>query len=227
MLSERPRATTQLRTRLKNLASLSTVYQDDKPYKDKKFAMVVDESIAINGQKLLLTLVVPSEHQGRPLRHEDVTVLDMKRVKMYLALKPVDVSVILGNNPEMTRKFWYEDFMLFASSANVYVEMLREKIIPQGEIKESLEMFLKHEYKCSAFYLDNLEDFKVLKENGLYDIFIEEYLSKDFVCNNPGEKCHKTDFYISLIQRGVISDRLIKFYQSLSKEQSLIHWKTG
>ena len=50
----------------------------------------------------------------------------------------------------------------------------------------------------------------MLKENGLYDIFIEEYLSKDIVCNNPGEKCHKTDFYISLIQRGGISDKLIK-----------------
>lgn len=134
----------------------------------------------------------------------------LKRVKMYLALKPADVSVILGNNPEMTRKFWYEDFMLFASSANVYVEMLRAKMIPQGEIKESLNMFLKHEYKRNAFYLDNPEDFNVLKENGLYDIFIEEYLSEDFVCNNPGEKCHKTDFYISLIKRGSISDKLIK-----------------
>lgn len=134
----------------------------------------------------------------------------LKRVKMYLALKPADVSVILGNNPEMTRKFWYEDFMLFASSANVYVEMLRAKMIPQGEIKESLNMFLKHEYKRNAFYLDNPEDFNVLKENGLYDIFIEEYLSEDFVCNNPGEKCHKTDFYISLIKRGGISDKLIK-----------------
>lgn len=134
----------------------------------------------------------------------------LKRVKMYLALKPADVSVILGNNPEMTRKFWYEDFMLFASSANVYVEMLRAKMIPQGEIKESLNMFLKHEYKRNAFYLDNPEDFNVLKENGLYDIFIEEYLSEDFVCNNPGEKCHKTDFYISLIKRGGIFDKLIK-----------------
>lgn len=134
----------------------------------------------------------------------------LKRVKMYLALKPADVSVILGNNPEMSRKFWYEDFMLFASSANVYVEMLRAKMIPQGEIKESLNMFLKHEYKRNAFYLDNPEDFNVLKENGLYDIFIEEYLSEDFVCNNPGEKCHKTDFYISLIKRGGISDKLIK-----------------
>ena len=129
---------------------------------------------------------------------------------MYLALKPADVSVVLGNNPEMTRKFWYEDFMLFASCANVYVEMLRAKMIPQGEIKESLDMFLKHEYKRSAFRVDSQEDFNVLKENGIYDIFIEEYLSKEFVCDNPREKCYKTDFYISLIQRGGITDKLIK-----------------
>lgn len=120
------------------------------------------------------------------------------------------IAFILGNNPEMIRKFWYEDFILFASSANVYVEMLRAKMIPKSEIKESLEMFLKHEYKRSAFYVDSPENFNVLKENGLYDIFIEEYLSKDFICNNPSEKCYKTDFYISLIHRGGISDKLIK-----------------
>lgn len=60
-----------------------SVYQDDQPCKVKKFAMVVDESIAINGQKLLLTLGFPSEHQGRPLRHEDVTVLDMSVSKSF------------------------------------------------------------------------------------------------------------------------------------------------
>ncbi|MCI6551918.1 MAG: hypothetical protein MR450_13855 [Prevotella sp.] len=63
-----------------------SVYQDDQPYKDKKFAMVVDESIAINGQKLLLTLGVPSEHQSRPLRHEDVTVLDMSVTRVSMAM---------------------------------------------------------------------------------------------------------------------------------------------
>lgn len=157
--------------------------------------------------QLLHDLLMDERHKTKVI---SLLTGKLKRVKMYLALKPADVSVILGNNPEMTRKFWYEDFMLFASSANVYVEMLRAKMIPQGEIKESLNMFLKHEYKRNAFYLDNPEDFNVLKENGLYDIFIEEYLSKDFVCNNPGEKCHKTDFYISLIKRGGISDKLIK-----------------
>ena len=60
-----------------------SVYQDDKPCKDKKFAMVVDESIAINGQKILLNLAIPSEHQGRPVKHEDVTILDMSVSKSF------------------------------------------------------------------------------------------------------------------------------------------------
>lgn len=31
----------------------------------------------IGSKKLLLTLGVPAEHQGRPLNHNDVTVLDI------------------------------------------------------------------------------------------------------------------------------------------------------
>ena len=54
-----------------------SVYQDDKPCKGEKYAMVMDESIAINGQKLLLALAIPSDHQRRPTKHEDVTVLEM------------------------------------------------------------------------------------------------------------------------------------------------------
>lgn len=157
--------------------------------------------------QLLHDLLMDERHKSKVI---SLLTVKLKRVKMYLALKPADVSVVLGNNPEMTRKFWYEDFMLFASCANVYVEMLRAKMIPQGEIKESLDMFLKHEYKRSAFRVDSQEDFNVLKENGIYNIFIEEYLSKEFVCDNPREKCYKTDFYISLIQRGGITDKLIK-----------------
>lgn len=157
--------------------------------------------------QLLHDLLMNERHKDKVI---SLLIGKLKQVKMYLALKPADVSVVLGNNPEMTRKFWYEDFQLFASCANVYVEMLRAKMIPQGEIKESFEMFLKHEYKRGAFNVDSPEYFNVLKENGLYDIFIEEYLSKDFVCNNPSEKCYKTDFYISLIHRGGISDKLIK-----------------
>lgn len=60
-----------------------SVYHDEQPCKDKKFAMVIDASIPINGQKLLLTLAIPSKHQGRPIKHEDVTILDMSVSKGF------------------------------------------------------------------------------------------------------------------------------------------------
>ena len=133
---------------------------------------------------------------------------EMNRLKSYLCIKPKDVSLVLGNDATTTRKFWYRDFQLFANCKNVYVEMLRSRMIPDNEIKESLGLLLKNEYERGAFYVDD-DAINVLMDNGLYDIFIEEYLSKSSVCSNPGEKCRKTDFYISLIANGGITDKLI------------------
>ncbi len=56
---------------------LSTYENDNKPT-DKKFAYVIDESIMVNREKLLLILGVPAEHPGHPLKHENVTVVSMK-----------------------------------------------------------------------------------------------------------------------------------------------------
>lgn len=134
---------------------------------------------------------------------------DMKRLKVYLGVKSKDISLILGDDATLTRKFWYDDFRLFAQYLNVYAEMLRAKMIPDAEIKESLKLYLDHEYKRGHLFIENEDDFNVLMENGLYDIFIDEYLTKSFVCSNPGEKCHKTDFYITLIYRGGVTDKLI------------------
>lgn len=134
----------------------------------------------------------------------------MKRLKTYLCVQPKDVSLILGDDATMVRKMWYDDFRLYAQCLNVYAEMLRAKMIPCTEVKESLELFLQHEYKRGAFRIESDDDFKVLMDNGLYDIFIDDYLSKENICSYPGEKCHKTDFYITLIYRGGITDRLIQ-----------------
>jgi hypothetical protein len=40
--------------------------------------MVIDESIMINREKLLLLLGIPADHQGRPVNHEDVIVVSIK-----------------------------------------------------------------------------------------------------------------------------------------------------
>lgn len=56
-----------------------SVYENDrKPCPGKKYALVIDESIMINSEKLLLLLGIPADHQGRPIRHDDVTVVGME-----------------------------------------------------------------------------------------------------------------------------------------------------
>lgn len=54
-----------------------SVYEEDKTSAEA-YAVMMDESITVNRQKLLLTLGIPSAHQGRPLEHSDVAVLDMR-----------------------------------------------------------------------------------------------------------------------------------------------------
>ena len=135
---------------------------------------------------------------------------NMKGLRMYLQFMPTDVSLILGDDATLTRKFWYDDFCLFGNCVNVYIEMLRAGMLPKPEIKESLVLLLEKEYARRSFLIYRDEDFRVLLDNGLYDIFIDNYLEKKIICSNPSEKCQKTDFYISIIQKGGITDKLIK-----------------
>ena len=145
--------------------------------------------------------------------HKELAILflkgEMKRLKAYLCAKPKDVSLILGNDPTMTRKIWYDDLRLSCRCMNVYVEMLRAKMLTDAEIKESLELYLTHEYEQGHLFITDENDFNVLIDNGIYDIFIDEYLTKSFVCHNPSDKCRKTDFYIAMIYRGGITDKLM------------------
>ena len=46
-------------------------------FSSKNYALVIDESITIGSQKLLLVLGIPSQHPGHALRQEDIQVLGM------------------------------------------------------------------------------------------------------------------------------------------------------
>ena len=48
-----------------------------KSYSSKNYAIVIDESITIGSQKLLLVLGIPAQHPGHALRQEDIQVLGM------------------------------------------------------------------------------------------------------------------------------------------------------
>lgn len=81
-----------------------SVYNDDVPMNMKKFAVIIDESIMINKEKLLLTLGFNPEQTGGPLKHKDMVVLGMK---IGVSFNRTDVksevdriSTCLGSTPE-------------------------------------------------------------------------------------------------------------------------------
>ena len=59
-----------------------SVYEEDAP-QGRKYAHIIDESIMINKEKLLVVLGVPAEHTGKPLNHDDVSVLGMHIGKCF------------------------------------------------------------------------------------------------------------------------------------------------
>ena len=80
-----------------------SVYEEDLP-QGRKYAHIIDESIMVNKEKLLLVLGVPAEHPGRPLNHGDVSVLGMqigecfKRDDVKEAIE--EASEKTGSSPE-------------------------------------------------------------------------------------------------------------------------------
>ncbi|WP_418689049.1 hypothetical protein [Agathobacter sp.] len=126
-----------------------SVYQDEQPCKDKKFAMVVDESIAINGQKLLLTLAIPSEHQNRPIRHEDVTILDISVSKGFngddVQGRIEEAEKSAGNAP---------DYIISDNGHNLTKGITGSGHIRHADISHSMGVILKKVYEKQSDFVE-------------------------------------------------------------------------
>lgn len=124
------------------------VYQDGKPCKGKDYASVVDESIAINGQKLLLTLGIPASHQGRPVRHEDATVLDMSVGQKFNAKdiqdKMESVSETAGAAPQ---------FVISDNASNLVRGIKDSGLTHHADISHSMGVCLRQTYGGQADFV--------------------------------------------------------------------------
>lgn len=81
------------------------VYNSSGKYlEDKDYCGIVDESMMIGSEKLLVTIGVPSTHQGVPLSHQDASILDLSISKSWSGEKIKerldDVKKKVGHAPE-------------------------------------------------------------------------------------------------------------------------------
>jgi len=127
------------------------------PLQDIEYAGVIDESMMIGSEKLLLTLGVPAEHQGRPLNCSDVCVLDIAIADSWngegVAAQLGKASEKVGHNPKY----------IISDNASIMNKGVRcAHMSHQHDISHSLGMYLERAYKEQS---DFKEYVKVMTES--------------------------------------------------------------
>ena len=113
-----------------------------EPLQSIDYAHIVDESMMIGSEKLLLTLGVPAKHQGRPLNCGDVCVVDIAIADSWngegVGAQLVKASEKVGHNP----------LYVISDNASIMNKGVRcAQMKHQHDISHSLGMYLERTYK--------------------------------------------------------------------------------
>lgn len=83
---------------------LSVYKESCSLFKDKRYALIVDESMMIGSEKLLLTLAIPAVNAGSAITEKDIAIVDISIAKSWngTTIKEVleKVADKIGRKPE-------------------------------------------------------------------------------------------------------------------------------
>ena len=123
-----------------------------EPLQNTQYAQIVDESMMIGSEKLLLTIGIPAKHQGRPLNCTDANILGMAVAKSWNGegveneLKKASAKV--GHNPDY----------VVSDNASIMEKGVRcAEFKHHHDISHSLGMFLEREYKREPDFVEYLK----------------------------------------------------------------------
>lgn len=115
--------------------------------KSKDYALVVDDSMMMGSEKLLLTLGIPAKHQGSPLTGKDVSILDMSVSSSW------NGEGIKDRLLAASAKIGYSPQYVISDNASIMTNGVGRTSLPHHhDISHSLGMYLERCYK-------NEEDF--------------------------------------------------------------------
>jgi hypothetical protein len=106
----------------------------------------------IGSEKLLLTLGIPAEHQGRPLNYTDVTFLDIAVAESWNGEK-IGLQIKAA-----AEKVGHDPLYIISDNASVMTKGIRCAGIPhRRDISHSLGMFLERTYKNEVDFKEYLK----------------------------------------------------------------------
>ena len=122
-------------------------------FKDKQYALIVDESMMIGSEKLLLTLAMPAANAGSAITEKDVTIVDISIAKSWngTSIKNVleKVADKIGHKPE---------YVVTDNGSTVCKAVRDAGYAHHLDISHTLGMFLERVYKKEP-------DFQELSDN--------------------------------------------------------------
>lgn len=123
-----------------------------KKFVGKEYAIIVDESITVGSQKLLLILAAPARHEGRALKHEDIDVLAMAVSPSWKA-GDVDMEIRkladkIGHLPE---------YMVSDNGHNLRKGAELAGVPRHRDISHTIGLILEKEYKDRPDYKEFME----------------------------------------------------------------------
>ena len=132
---------------------LSVYKESCSLFKDKRYALIVDESMMIGSEKLLLTLAMPAINAGSTITEKDITIVDISIAKSWngTSIKNVleKVADKIGHKPEY----------VISDNGFTACKAVRDAgYAHHSDISHTLGMFLERVYKKEA-------DFQELSNN--------------------------------------------------------------
>ena len=132
---------------------LSVYKESCSLFKDKRYALIVDESMMIGSEKLLLTLAMPAINAGSAITEKDITIVDISIAKSWngTSIKNVleKVADKIGHKPE---------YVISDNGFTVCKTVRDAGYAHHSDISHTLGMFLERVYKKEA-------DFQELSNN--------------------------------------------------------------
>ena len=131
---------------------LSVYKESCKLFKDKRYALIIDESMMIGSEKLLLTLAVSADNEGHALAEKDIVIVDISIAKSWngATIKEVleKVAKKIGHDPEY----------IISDNGSTIGKAVRDAGYKHHlDVSHSLGMFLERVYK-------NEKDFQELSK---------------------------------------------------------------
>lgn len=122
-------------------------------FQGRRYALIVDESMMIGSEKLLLTLAVPAGNPGEALTEKDITIVDISIAKSW------NGTTIKETLEKVSEKIGHAPEYVISDNGSTVCKAIRDAGYNHHlDISHTLGMFLERVYKKEA-------DFQELSKN--------------------------------------------------------------